>query len=148
MDHNTTATFDNIAAALLPEIDDGLASHGGPLFERPHRAAMFIVEHCILEIEGESKDGYLTKPWFGALLAAVIDWYSKVYGEAMSSHSPQCHTAVIAIRQTPTALEIPLTLTTPIGEDNTFWLTFAASLLPDENPLDWLVVSSINTVTQ
>ena len=109
------------------------------MFARPHRAAMFIVEHCILEIEGESKDGYLTKPWFGALLAAVIDWYSKVYGEAMSSHSPQCHTAVIAIRQTPTALEIPLTLTTPIAEDNTFWLTFAASLLPDENPLDWLV---------
>jgi len=139
MDDDTTATFDDIAAALMPEIDEGLASHGESLLGRPYRATVFIVEHCIVEIKGESKDEYHIKPWFGALLAAVIDWYDKVYGDAMRFRSPQCHTAVIAIRQTPTALEIPLTLTTPIAEDNTLWLTFTASLLPDENPLDWLV---------
>lgn len=138
MNQNTTATFDDIAAALMPDIDEGLASHGEPLLERPYRAAVFIVEHCI-KVESESKDEYHIKPWFGALLAAVIDWYDKVYGEAMRLRSPQCHTAVIAIRHTPTALEIPLTVRSPIAKDNTFWLTFAASILPDENPLDWLV---------
>ena len=139
MNQNTTATFDDIAAALMPDIDEGLASHGEPLLGRPYRSAVFIVEHCIMEVENESKDEYHNKRWFGALLAAVIDWYDKVYGEAMRLRSPQCHTAVVAIRHTPTALEIPLIVRSTISEDNTFWLTFAASMLPDENPLDWLV---------
>lgn len=132
-------TFDDIAAALLPEIDEALASDGEPLLGRYYRAAVLIVEHCIVEIRGESKDRYLTKPWFGALLAAVIDWYNEVYGEAVTRHSARCHTAVIAIRHTPTALEVPLTLSTSIAKDNTFWITLAAGVLPDENPLDWLV---------
>ncbi|MGO4393409.1 hypothetical protein AB4Z46_18805 [Variovorax sp. M-6] len=139
MDCDAVSTFDDIVAILLPEIDEGLASHGESLPTRPHRAATFIVEHCIVEISGESKDKYLTKPWFGALLAAVIDWYRKVYGEAMKSRPAQSHTAVVAIRSTPTALDVPLTVSTPIAEDNTFWITFAASVLPGENPLDWLV---------
>ena len=132
-------TFDDIVAILLPEIDEMIASRGEPLFGRPQRAAMIIVEHCIIEIRGESKDNYFTKPWFGALLAAVIDWYDKVYGEAMLSRIAQSHTAVIVIRHTPTALEVPLTLTSPIAEDNTFWITLAADVLPGENPIDWLV---------
>lgn len=132
-------TFDDIVAVLLPEIDETLASCEAPLLGRPHRAASFIVKHCIVEIEGESKDDYYTKPWFGALLAAVIDWYDNLYGEAMSSGTAQCHTAVVVIRETPTALEVPLTLSTPVAEDNTFWITLAASVHAEENPLDWVV---------
>ena len=133
-------TLDEMLGELLPEIDEFLASRGDKLVSRPHRAAMFVVDHCIESVEGDLKDDYITKPWFGSILAASIDWYKKVYGAALTSCIEQDgHLAVVIVRHVPTALRVPLRLASPVAEDNTFWITLAAKVFPNENPLEWLV---------
>lgn len=132
-------SLDEFLADLLPEIDDFLATQGTPLSQRPMRAASFVVEHCIVSVDGKSTDGFQVKGWFGVLLSLVIEWYERLYGDAISAQPKKTHTAVLLIRNTPTALEIPLSFFSPLAEDNTRWFTFASDVLPHEEPLSWLV---------
>lgn len=138
MDAKSPRTLEAAVSELLPQIDEVLAERGEPLSHRPHRAAMMIVDHCIVDIQGESKEGYLTKPWFGSILAATIDWYSRIYGRAMLTPVGLVHTAAILIRQTPFLLNIPLSRSTAQAADYTFWVTFLANVQPDEDPLEWI----------
>ena len=131
--------LDEYLASQLPHIDELLFPGGTPLSQRPHKSACFIVEHCIARIENETKEGFLVKPWFGVLLSKVIDWYEKTYGDALQSNPGKCHTAVVLIRSSPIALDVPLTVVSPLGEDGTRWLTFACDILPGEEPLKWLI---------
>ena len=139
MDAQPTRTLEAIVAELLPPIDEVLAECDEPLSHRPHRAAMMIVEHCIVEIQGDSKEGYLTKPWFGSILAATLDWYSKIYGKALRTHGGTVHAATIIIRHTPFVLNIPLSRCTAKAADSTFWITPLANVQPEEDPLDWIL---------
>ena len=131
--------LDEYIANVLPEIDQFLANKGESLSNRPHRAACFMVEHCIESIDGETKDGFLVKEWFGVLLSSVLDWYECVYGDAIRSNAKKTHTAVLLVRHTPTALEVPLSFFSPLQDDGTRWFTFASDILPEEDPLSWLL---------
>ena len=138
MDFLPTVAPDEAVGELLPDIDAVLAERDVPLPHRPHRAAMFIVEHCIVNLPDDLKNGYLTKAWFGSLLAAVIDWYSKIYGKAMRARGGLESTAVLLIRQTPFLLNIPLSTHTAQASDGTFWITIPADIQPEEDPLRWI----------
>ena len=131
-------TLDAIVAELLPRIDEILAERDEPLSRRPHSAAMMIVEHCIVDIHGDSKEGYLTKPWFGSILAATLDWYSMIYGKSLQAQGGSVHAAAILIRQTPFILNIPLSSCNAQAADSTFWIALLANVQPEENPLDWI----------
>lgn len=139
MENSTTHTFEEVIAELLPPIDESLAERDVPLHQRPHKAAMMIVEHCTLDIKGESKDGYLIKPWFGSLLAATIDWYKRIYDKALSTNRENAHTATILIRNTPFLIRIPLSISTAKEADNTFWIRFLSSVQSDDDPFSWVV---------
>ncbi len=132
-------TLEATMMELLPPIDEVLAERGEPLSNRPHRAAMLVVEHCIVDIQGDSKEGYLTKAWFGSILSATIDWYFKIYGQAMRTQEGTVHSAAILIRQTPFAIRIPLSTHTARAADSTFWIALLASVQSDEVPLSWIV---------
>lgn len=136
---NTPDNLDDFIINVLPEIDQLLAKRGESLSQRPHRAACFIVEHYIERIDSKTKAPFIVEAWFGVLLSHVIDWYEHVYGDAMWENAKKKHTAVLLIRNTPTALEVPLTFFSPLGEDGTRWLTFASDILPDEDPMNWLL---------
>jgi hypothetical protein len=138
MDFLPTVTLDEDVGELLPDIDAVLAERDVPLPHRPHRAAMYIVEHCIVNLPDDIKSGYLTKAWFGSLLASVYDWYTKIYGKAMRARVGSESTAVILIRQTPFLLSIPLSTHTAQASDGTFWITLPADILPEEDPLLWI----------
>jgi hypothetical protein len=126
-------------AGLLPDIDEVFAAKSEPLYSRPYRAAMMVVEACVVSVKGDTKDRYHTKPWFGAILTAVIEWYAEVYGEAMAADPPTRHLAVVLVRRTPVGLDVPLTVASAREKDDTFWITFAATMLPGEDVLEWLV---------
>lgn len=132
-------SLDEYIANVMPEIDQVLAIKGEALSRRPHRAACFIVEHCFESVEGKTKDGFLVTTWFGVLLSSVLNWYEHVFGDAMESNPKKTHTAVLLVRNTPTALEVPLSFFSPLQVDGTRWLTLASDILPDEDPLSWLV---------
>ncbi len=138
MEDTSTQTLSSVIAELLPPIDEALAERGEPLRQRPHKAATLVVEHCIIDIKGDSKDGYLTKPWFGSILAATIDWYDKIYGKALRVNTGFTHTAAVLIRHTPFLLQVPLSSFTPKSSDNTFWIKILASVQSDEAPLSWV----------
>lgn len=126
-------------ALQMPEADQWLIEQGVLLSSRPHRAACIIVDQCLESIEGDTKDGFWVKAWFGTLLSCVIDWYVHIYGDAIRSSSKTTHTAVLLIRNSPTALEVPLSFFSPSDDDCIRYLTFAGDLLPEEEPLNWLV---------
>lgn len=134
-----TETFESVVDELVTEIDAALAVRGTSLSQRPHQAAVFIAEHCVIEIKGDTKEGYLVKPWFGAILAEVVKWYKRIYGQALSSRNSDLQLAAVLILQTPFALRIPMTKRSPISGDNSFWLSFPINVHPDELPIGWLV---------
>ena len=51
----------------LPVIDEVLAKLQIGLRDRPFRASILFISKCIVEISGDSKDKFLTKPWFKTL---------------------------------------------------------------------------------
>ena len=133
------SNFDEFITDIMPLIDQFLAKKDESLSQRPHRAACLIVDHYIESVDGEKKDNFVTEAWFGVLLSRVLDWYKHVYGDAVQSNSKKTHTAVLLIRDTPTALEVPLSFFSPLGEDGTRWLTFASEILADEDPMSWVL---------
>jgi hypothetical protein len=134
-----TMSLEDAIADLLPDVDEVLAGKSEPLHSRPYRAAMLVVDACVVSVKGDTKDNYLTKAWFSAILTAVQDWYDEVYGEAMAVDSPTHHLSVVLVRRTPVGLDIPLSVASAREADNTFWITLAATMLPGEDALAWLV---------
>jgi hypothetical protein len=139
MSRRKTRSLKEVIDDLLPDIDEVFAAKSEPLYSRPYRAAMLVVEACVVNVAGDTKDHYHTKAWFGAILTAVNEWYREVYGEAMTADSPTRHLAAVLVRRTPVGLDIPLTVVSAREADDTFWITLAATILPGENALDWLV---------
>ena len=133
------SSLDEYIAVQMPEIDPLLIEQGVSLSYRPHRAACIIVDHCLESIEGDTKDGFWVKAWFGTLLACVIDWYVHIYGDAIRSSSKTTHTAVLLVRNTPTALVIPLSFFSPLDDNCIRCFTFAGDVSPEEDLLSWLV---------
>ena len=106
MSRRKTKSLEQVIAELLPDIDEVFAVRSEPLYSRPYRAAMLVVEACVVSVKGDTKDRYHTKAWFGAILAAVNEWYGEVYGEAMAAHSPIHHAPssdAICFRRKPTS---------------------------------------------
>ena len=100
-------------------------------------AARHFVDHLILEINGDTKENYLLKPWFASIFVPIQDWYKSRYGETQVHPKPvlagalKHHGAFFLLR-------IPLTVIKPQG-DGTCWLTFAKNVLPEEEPASWIV---------
>jgi HEPN domain-containing protein len=122
---------------FLPRLDEELSKVGMPVSKRPMEAARFFVDHLVLGIEGDSKEGYLAKPWFAYIFRPVQDWYKNRYGEAQvhperaMAGADKHHGALYLVR-------VPLTIAKPQG-DGTCWVTFAKDVLPGEDPASWVV---------
>lgn len=138
--HMNTREPDSYEALLretLPWIDERFSKDGRVVHERPFAAARIIVEHFIVEIEGDTKDEYLSKPWFAGIYEPIYKWYEARYGEALTRPRQEQTRGLVLYFGTPLLFRLPLVLNEP-GLDGTTWLRFPKEVLGQEHPLDWI----------
>jgi len=123
----------------LPELDPILAERGVDLSKRPLQAATLIVEHCLVKIQGDTKDDYLSKPWFGLLLRDIERWYENRYGDTHEHQDSQLVTGVVSAYGTPFIAEVPLVVREAPRADGMCWICFPSEVLPDEDCMRWIV---------
>lgn len=129
--------FEAFLRETLPWIDELFSKDGRSIQDRPLAAAQIIVDHFIVNIEGDTKDGYLTKLWFAGIYQPVYTWYEKRYGKALTrSRKARTH-GLVHYFGSPLLFQLPLVLSEP-GPDGTSWLRFPKEILPSEQPLEWI----------
>ena len=121
----------------LPWIDELFAKEGKPVYSRPFAATQFVIEHFVVEIKGDTKDNYLSKPWFVSFFDPILKWYERRYGKALLT-SPQSRSiGLVHYFNSPLTFHVALVLH-EAGENETTWVRFPREVLPEEDPLDWL----------
>src|SRR5574337_550804 len=111
-------TFESLLRETLPWIDEQFSKDGRPVHERPLAAAQIIVDHCIVAIKGDTKDEYLTKPWFAGIYRRIYKWYEGRYGQALTrAHRAQTR-GLVHYFGSPLLFRLPLVVTEP-GPDGT-----------------------------
>ncbi len=130
-------SYEALLSEVLPQLDDGFVKRNKPVHERASSAAHFIVEHMLVSIEGDSKDDYLTKPWFAGIYLPIIKWYEQRYGAAITHPKHPHARAMVSYLGTLYTMQIPLVLTES-GDDGTRWVRFPKEVLPTEQPLEWI----------
>ncbi len=131
--------LDEFLTQCLSDIDAVLARRSTPLLQRAYHAAVFMVQHCLIEIEGGTKDNFLQQPWFAALFQGVTEWYDDRYGDALAMGGDHTSNAAALAFGTPFQAKVPLTISEPPLSDGTFKVCFPREVFPTEAPLSWIV---------
>jgi len=130
--------LDDFLREHLAFFDELLSSTNVPLSQRPLRAALMFVQHCVIAVEGdEDKEHALGKRWFKPLYEAVAKWYADRYAAAMEKKENRAP-GLVSIFNTPFRIDVPLTLVEP-AEDHMVWVTFPNEVLAGEQVLKWIV---------
>ncbi len=130
-------SLDAYLREVLPYIDQALSDSGKAPHERLMAAAVFIINHLVLDVRGGTKDSYLEQPWFAALYRMMEAWFRRKYGEKLMRAPKGDALGVVDVHGLLLLIRVPLVIPKPT-EDGTLWLTFAKEVLPGENPLEWL----------
>jgi len=131
------ASYEALLAETLPMLDELFAKENRPVHARPFEAACFIVDNMIVDISGDTKDDYLSKPWFSSIYLPVIRWYEQRYGtELPHPKHPTAH-GLVSHFGALYALRVELVLT-EIDKDGHRWVRFPKEVLPKEDPASWL----------
>jgi len=132
------ASYEEFLREFLPLFDQRLAASETALYERPLTAAIFIVDHIIVAVDGHPiDDKYFSKPWFGGIFQPIYKWYERRYGMAITKRPHTSLHGVISHFGTPYLIKVPLSRTEP-DTDGTAWVRFPCEILPKEDPLEWL----------
>ncbi len=130
-------TFESLLRETLPWIDERFAKEGKPVQERPFAAAQIVVEFFIVEIKGDTKDNYLTKPWFAGIFDPILNWYERRYGQALLRSKQAKTIGLVHYFGSPLTFQLALVVSEP-GEIGTTWVRFPKEVLENEDPLTWL----------
>lgn len=137
MSHHIPPSYEALLAETLPPLDEMFTKQNRPVHERPFEAARLIVDLMIVEVAGDTKDSYLTKPWFVGIYQPVIRWYEQRYGlELPYSKRPIAH-GMVSHFGALYVLRVELVLSEK-DKDGHQWVRFPKEVLPEERPLDWL----------
>jgi hypothetical protein len=132
-------TFEEAIVAHAAEIDETLSQGRVPLKRRPLIAAQFFVEHGIQEIDGDTKDNYVVKPWFAIIYHHIEQWYRDQYGAAFETDDENILSGVVLVRNVPVLIRVPATTRRVEKPGRTAWFTFRINVGGEEEPLSWLV---------
>lgn len=130
-------TLESLLQESLPWIDERFAKNGRPIHERPFAATQVIIEFFVVEIKGDTKDNYLTKPWFVAFFDPILMWYERRYGRALLTYPQSQTVGLVHYFDSPITFRVALVLNEP-GDEGTTWVRFPKEVLPTEDPLTWL----------
>jgi HEPN domain-containing protein len=122
----------------LPDIDFILAGWEIDPSERPLHAAYLFVQGCVVSIKGDTKDDFLSKPWFGEIYRVVQRWYVERYGDRLRGARRQALTGVVLFLNSVFRVDVPIVTTEPGPERLQQWVCFPDEVLPAERPLEWL----------
>lgn len=136
---NSSRDFESELKKWLENIDSQLAKNGTPIPTRPFQAAAAFVKLAVVEIEGDTKDDYISKPWFKPIYESVERWYRHRFGAAFESQSKESMTGACMILDDVFEINVPNTLRKIEKEGETAWLIFPTDVQEGENPSDWLV---------
>lgn len=131
------ATVAEIREWMTP-IDAALTEAGVQAPDRVRAAAEIFVGHCILEIEGETKEKYYLRPWFRRLCGVVRGWYVEQYGASLNRPN-EVLVGVCEIRGSLFEAHIPTSLGRPEEPGKTAWFVMPVDLQDGEDPSEWLV---------
>lgn len=121
----------------LPDLDQAFVSAGVALSSRPLRAASFIVENCVSQVEGDSIENYHQKPWFAVFFKCARQWYEDRYGDNLNSDALNKLEAAVQIYQRWYLLEIPVRFKKLLPEEKAAWIYFPTAVREGEDPLQW-----------
>jgi len=134
-------TLSDAVKEQIPEIDEIMAARQVNLLMRPHAAAMFFVEECIVSINGDTKENYLEKPWFAEIYQAIYKWYLERYGDRLRERPQQAATGMVVLFGTLFKVEVPLVTDEPADDPSQKWILFPDSVQANEDPLHWLTAA-------
>lgn len=123
----------------LPIFDQMLAENQEPLSKRPLSAAFYFVQHCVIEIKGETKENFLEKEWFRSIYRLIKQWYKERYGDALKETSDYVALGIVLVYNTPFQLRIPLSISQEKEGNDKQWFCLPCSVIDGENVLDWIV---------
>ena len=75
-----TLNFKEMIQSQVELLDEHLARNRVPMSHRAFQAATIIVDHCVADMKGDTKDNYLEKTWFSDFYNVTDDWYRERYG--------------------------------------------------------------------
>ncbi len=129
--------LEDVLTGWLEEMDKAQSAVNEPIPHRAIAAACLFVEHEIVGIEGDTKENFMTRPWFKKLYTAVYNWYFQKYGSA-TKQADDPFRGVALFSGVPFNLRIPRTLS-GVGEPGELdWLQFPVDVQSGENPLLWI----------
>lgn len=129
----------DIVEDILPDIDHALSTQHMSLKQRPFLATNLLLSSEFIEIEGDTKEDILKKPWFKHFYSAVYDWYLSRYGKTLLSSKEPNAPGIVLIYETPFELSIPLIVNRIAEQEETFWVVFPNEVLPEENVINFIV---------
>lgn len=129
-------TIEEVIDLWLPAIDGEL--HGTPIPDRCLPAAFMFMESIVLEVEGDDKADFFSKPWFRPIYQGIVSWYRKHYADAVD-RQPDPLIGACKLLGAVFELHVPRTLSEVETEDETAWLIFPEGLGEREFASDWIL---------
>ena len=133
MNTRVPVSYEALLRETLPWIDERFSKDRRAVPERPFAAARIIVDDFIVDIEGDTKDDYLTKPWFAGIYQPIYKWYEGRYGQALTRSRQAQTRGLVPYFGTPLLFRLPLVLNEP-GLGGTTWVRFPKEVLESRTP--------------
>jgi hypothetical protein len=128
----------------LPMIDEHLSELGVPIYERCMPAARLFVEYFVVNTSSDSKKEFLaSKEFCDHIIPPVKNWYDEFYDSLAKNPKNFMLQGLITIRDQPTLLKFPSTISIVEEEGKSAWLKFLDHLDCNENTQEMIQGRSI-----
>lgn len=132
------ASLEQAIRMCIAPIDAYLVDLRVPIPDRVLDAARMFVDHCVIEIKGDSKDDYIQKGWFQFIFRTTRSWYEEKYGSALKRPEAVL-VGACEIEGSSFQLHVPIIVRRAGEPGQTVWLVFPVDLQPEENVATWFV---------
>ncbi|MCX6179176.1 MAG: hypothetical protein NT163_07425 [Chlorobiales bacterium] len=131
----------------LQLIDERLALVDKPFSARVLSAALIFVKEFVPEVKIGSLvtklsgniEEFINEEWFRNIYSAVNTWDETRYGLRLQNYGTDGFRSFVLISGTPFELCVPINVSRPDSSGESAWLSFPGNLLPDEEPLKWII---------
>jgi len=118
----------------LELFDESFTQDNVPLHARPLKSALWFVKDGIEKLPyGESKEDFVDKEWFAALVIVIREWYQDRYGAMNFKAVNDVLCGLVLLYGVPSKVEVRTTVATVEIEGETSWCTFPDSIHESEN---------------
>ncbi|WP_273048324.1 HEPN domain-containing protein [Pseudoalteromonas sp.] len=129
----------------LPIIDEHLSDLDVPIYDRYLRASHLFVEYFVVSTSvGSKKDFLASKGFYECIIPLVKNWYDESYESLAENPKSFILQGLITIREQPTLLKFPSSISIVEEEGKSAWLKFVDHLDSTENIQEMIQGRSIS----